>query len=77
MERYRPQLQGPKIKALEVNSLQKGLTAALKIAVLPLRHPPRRAHWPSATLLTPVPGLALAIHLCLRRPGSINHMASH
>ena len=77
MEKCRPQLQGSKIKALEVNSLQKGLTAALKIAILCVRGPPRRAHWPSATLLTLEASLTLAIHLCLRKPGSTNHMASH
>lgn len=31
-------------------SLEKKLRAALKIAMLHPLHPPRRAHWPSATL---------------------------
>ena len=77
MEKCRLQLQGSKIKALEVNSFQKWLTAALKIAILRVHGPPRRAHWPSATLLTLEASLTLAIHLCLRKPGSTNHMASH
>ena len=41
MEKCRLQLQGSKIKALEVNSFQKWLTAALKIAILRVHGPPR------------------------------------
>lgn len=77
MEKCRPQLQGSKIKALEVNSLQKGLTAALKIAILCVHGPPQESPLAQRHPTYPRASLTLAIHLCLRKPGSTNHMASH